>query len=169
MKVALDILERINFKPKTTADVKIATFLDKKNIIFLQEQSRDAALSRLVESLFFTGKIQDKDEFYNAILERENIVSTGVGMGIAIPHAKKIHYNNFFIAIGVQKVKGLEWGSLDNSLVRLILMIGGPEDRQNDYLKILSKLTTIIRNENERKLILQADSPDQIIKIFKDY
>jgi len=153
----------------STIDIKISSFLDHKNILFLNESSRDGALSKLVDSLFSSGKIDNKESFYEAIIERESVVSTGVGLGIAIPHAKKTHYENFFIAIGIQKSKGLEWDSLDKSLVRLILMIGGPEDRQNDYLKILSKLTSVIRNEKDRKSIIQADSPDEILNIFKEY
>ena len=150
-------------------DIKISSFLDHKNILFLTEESRDGALAKLVDSLLDSGKIDDKESFYEAIIERENVVSTGVGLGIAIPHAKKTHYKNFFIAIGIQKSKGLEWDSLDKSLVRLILMIGGPEDRQNDYLKILSKLTSVIRNEKDRKSIIQAESTDDILNIFKEY
>jgi nitrogen PTS system EIIA component len=150
-------------------DIKISTYLDERNILFLDEKSRDDVLSKMVESLFISGKIKDKDEFYKAVLEREKIISTGIGMGIAIPHAKKTFYEDFFIAVGVQYPKGIEWNSLDSSLVRLILMIGGPEDRQNDYLQILSKLTDVIKEEKDRMSIIQAKSAEEILNIFKEH
>ena len=62
---------------------------------------------------------------------------TGIGIGVAIPHAKLEGYSDFFIAIGVQKKKGIDWNALDGSDVKLIFMIGGPENKQTEYLKIL--------------------------------
>ena len=73
----------------------------------------------------------------------------------------------FFIAIGIQRTKGLEWESLDGSSVRLVFMIGGPEDRQNEYLKILSKLTNIIKDEEIRKSLIAAETKEEVLKILK--
>lgn len=147
----------------------IYPYIEEKNILFFEEKHRDRALLRLVESLYKTKKIEDAGQFFQAILEREKVVSTGIGMGIAIPHAKMQTYQDFFIAIGIQKTKGIEWNSLDKSLVRLIFMIGGPDNRQTDYLKILSKLTSIIRNEVLREKIMGAISKDDVLQIFKEY
>jgi len=71
------------------------------------------------------------------MLEREKIVSTGIGMGVAIPHAKLTSVEDFFIAIGILS-KGVQWNALDGGPVRLIFMIGGPDDKQTAYLQILS-------------------------------
>jgi PTS system nitrogen regulatory IIA component len=112
------------------------------------------------------GKIKHRDAFYHAILEREKIVSTGIGLGVAVPHAKLEGYQEFFIAIGIQKKKGIEWNALDGAPVKLIFMIGGPENRQTEYLKILSHLTMAIKNEERRKKILKAVSPSDVIELF---
>ena len=106
-------------------------------------------------------------QFYNAIIKREQIVSTGIGMGVAIPHAKLEDFDHFFLAVGIQKVKeGIEWNALDGASVRLIFMIGGPADQQTEYLKILSCLTAAIKDETRRKHILSADSTDQVVTFF---
>jgi len=149
--------------------VKIFNYIDLENILFLSEEKRDDALQTLVESLSASGKLKNKSDFFNAILEREKIVSTGIGMGVAIPHAKMEDYQDFFIAIGIQQQKGLEWNSLDHLPVKLIFMIGGPEDKQTQYLQILSKLTLVIRNEKLRKQIIYTNSSQEIIDLFKDY
>ena len=72
-------------------------------------------------------------------------------MGVAVPHAKMDNFTDFFIAVGIQKQKGLDWNALDKAPVRLIFMIGGPEDKQSEYLQILSLLTSAIKDVELRK------------------
>ncbi|MBI3236208.1 MAG: PTS sugar transporter subunit IIA [Chlamydiales bacterium] len=139
--------------------VTISGYLDPHLVVFLDSVSRDEAIGALVDSLSALGKLHDKESFYRAILEREKIVSTGIGLSVAIPHAKLKNYPDFFIAVGIQKKTGIEWNALDNAPVHLVFLIGGPENRQTEYLKILSHLTLAIKNEERRKKLLQAKTP----------
>lgn len=147
---------------------KIASYLDADLIAFLDVQSRDEALRSLVELAHSKSKISDTKEFYNAIIDRESIVSTGIGMAVAIPHAKLPSYDDFFIAIGILR-KGVDWNTIDDSSVRLIFMIGGPDDKQTEYLKILSGITSAVKEEDRRKKILRASSPAEIMELLKGY
>ncbi len=145
----------------------ISDYLDEELILFLDAEDRNEALSFLATALQKKGKLQDKEAFYSAILEREKVVSTGIGLGVAIPHAKLEGYQEFFIAIGVQKGEsGLDWNALDGAPVRLIFMIGGPDNCQTDYLKILSLLTKAIKDPQRRKYLLLATTTTQIIDLF---
>ena len=101
-------------------------------------------------------------------MEREKIVSTGIGMGTAIPHAKITTSEDFFIAIGIL-AEGIEWNSLDGIPVRIIFMIGGPDNKQTQYLQVLSSLTHIIKNESLRKKMLTLKSTEEIIKVIKEF
>lgn len=148
--------------------VGIARYLDKKLVLFLDVDDREEALNILIESLNDAGKLRDKEQFKQAIFSREEVVSTGVGMGVAVPHAKLEGYDDFFIAIGVQRGKGIDWNALDGAAVHLIFMIGGPEDRQGDYLEILSKLTSAIKDEERRKKLLKTRSNRQVIDLFAE-
>lgn len=168
----LAILARINHQIarkwfKHGEIVAISDYLDDRLVAFLNVESRNSALEALVDRLDAAGKLRDKESFYRAILEREKIVSTGIGMGVAIPHAKLEGYQEFFIAIGIQNKKGIEWNALDGSPVRLIFMIGGPEHKQTEYLKILSHLTMAIKNEERRKKLLKAVTSQEVIKLFE--
>ena len=89
-------------------------------------------------------------------------------MGVAIPHAKMRDLSEFFIAIGIQKNKGIEWNALDKAPVRLIFMIGGPDDKQSEYLQILSLLTSAIRDGELRKKLLKAAKPEEIFELFSN-
>lgn len=154
---------------KSTLRSNIAEYLQEDLILFLKARNRNEALQSLTSALETKGKLHDHGEFYEAILEREKVVSTGIGLNVAIPHAKLEGYQEFFIAIGVQQsLPGIDWNALDGEPVRLIFMIGGPDNRQTDYLKILSLLTTAIKDSVRRKKLLQAKSPSEIIKLFKN-
>ncbi|HEV8050898.1 MAG TPA: PTS sugar transporter subunit IIA [Parachlamydiaceae bacterium] len=146
--------------------IKISDYLDPRLVAFLDVDNRDEAIQTLVSMIHQTGKLQDKYAFYEAIIEREKIVSTGIGMGAAIPHAKLTSYDEFFIAIGVLR-KGLDWNALDGSPVRIIFLIGGPDDKQTEYLQILSKLTQVIKDDQIRKKMLTLNSPEDMIELFK--
>lgn len=143
-----------------------ARYLNKKLVSTLNATNRDEALQQLVEVIFKAGKLKNKDEFYNAIIERERIVSTGIGMGVAIPHAKLPGFDDFFITIGILQ-KAIDWNALDGAPVRLIFMIGGPDDKQTEYLQILSTLTQFIKNEEKRKKLLNLHDPKTIIELFR--
>ena len=175
--MALVILARINHHiTSRVANLKkilnkessmtISNYLDERLIVFLEEETRDEAIAALIQRLDSNGILFDKDEFHTAILDREKIVSTGIGIGVAIPHAKMSKCPDFFIAVGIQKSKGIDWNALDGSLVRLIFMIGGPDNKQTEYLKILSRLTQSIKDEERRKRLFKCTSVPEVLDLF---
>jgi PTS system nitrogen regulatory IIA component len=172
----LAILARINHqlasgivglcKRRKGGSVAISNFLDESLVTYLEVDDRNAAIREMVNILDRSGKLHDAMLFQRAILEREKIVSTGIGMGVAIPHAKLDGYDDFFIAVGISK-KGIDWNALDHEPVHLIFMIGGPEKEQTRYLHILSNLTSAIKDSERRKKILKASTPKQVIDLFE--
>ena len=117
---------------KKHKNISVFPYLRSSRILFLQETSREGALQTLVEKMALEGVVPCKEKFLRALIERERLVSTGIGMGVAIPHAKMGDFSDFFIAIGIQKKRGIGWKSLDRAPVRLIFMIGGPDRRQSE-------------------------------------
>lgn len=148
--------------------INISKYLDPNLIIFLEAETRDEVLKAIVNTLHQSGKITDTSFFYKAVLDRESIVSTGIGMGVAIPHAKLQSYGNFFVAIAILK-KGIDWGAIDGAPVRLVFLIGGPDDKQTEYLQILSRLTFALKDEQRRKKLLTLNSATAIIDLLKAF
>ncbi len=146
----------------------IKQYLDPKYILFLNGKNRDQVVHSLVESLAKGSKVSDAKALFDAIIEREKIVTTGIGMGVAIPHAKLQDYDDFFIAIGILE-SGVDWDALDNNPVRLVFLIGGPDDKQTEYLQILSSLTLAVKDEERRKKIVNAHSPEEVVKLFERF
>jgi len=149
--------------------MRIFRSLDSRLISFLDVETRDEAIDVLIDLLDHSGKLPDKEKFRQAIFDRELLVSTGIGMGIAVPHAKLNEFSTFFIAIGIQQKKGIDWNALDTAPVRIIFMIGGPDNKQSEYLQILSQLTSAIRDIDLRKALLRADSAQEVLQLFSQF
>ncbi len=146
--------------------MKIHDYLDSELIFFLDTSSKEEALNQIVKRTVDARELPEGDRFRQAIFDREKIVSTGIGMGVAIPHAKLDAYNDFFIAIGVLKT-GIDWNALDGAPVRLIFLIGGPDDKQTEYLRILSSVTSILRDEELRKNLIGTTLPKEVMSLFE--
>ena len=149
--------------------MKISHYLQEPLIQFLDVPTRNDAIDSLIEILASLQKLPDKELFRKAIFEREELISTGIGLGVAVPHAKLKDFKDFFIAVGIQRSKGIEWDSIDKAPVRLIFLIGGPDDRQSEYLKILSQLTMAIKDQNVRKDLMNAESAQDVLRIFSGF
>lgn len=134
-------------------------------VIFLEEKERDSVINQMIDHADRCGVISDKAAFRLAIFEREKIISTGIGVGVAIPHAKLTGQDRFFVCIGVL-LEPVDWDSIDKAPVRLVCLIGGPDDAQTQYLQILSQITEAIKDEPRRRQILLADRPSEVVELF---
>jgi len=139
--------------------------LTEDRIINLKSKNKFGALKELTEVIAMSDRVSDADEFYQAIVEREKIVSTGIGYGLAIPHAKVPCVADFVISVGIAK-DGIEFDSFDKKPVHIIVMIGASEEQKDDYIKVLSKVTQILKEEENRASILNAEDSSDILKMF---
>lgn len=146
--------------------MRISDYLDSRLITFLDVDERDDAIDALIDLLAAEGHLPNQEMFRKAIFDREELISTGIGMGVAVPHAKLKEFTDFFIAVGIQQKKGIDWNALDKAPVRLIFMIGGPDYKQSEYLQILSLLTSAIRDVELRKKLLNVETSDEAFTLF---
>ena len=101
---------------------------EQDNINYIIEKD---TIKVLAEKAIELGVVKREDEFEEAILSREELVSTGIGLGISIPHAKMNSIEKFFVILGICK-NGLDWDSVDRKPVRAVFMIGGPEAEKKE-------------------------------------
>ena len=140
--------------------------LRSDQVFFLDTSTKDETLAEMIARLdFFEEK--GREEFAVALHQREKLVSTGLGMGVAIPHARLPSLNKFFIAIAILK-QGVDWQALDGLPVRIVVMVGGPAGRPGDYLQVLSRLTLALKSEECRKKILQLSNQQEIVNLLAE-
>ncbi len=147
--------------------MRILDYLTESSILFLKETHKDQILTTMARKAAESRYVSNEEAFVEAILEREAIMSTGIGLQVAIPHAKLKGIKEFFVFAAVLE-KDVPWDSLDKKPVRLVFMIGGPADRQSDYLMILSKITLVIKNPERRKALMAAKTPQAVLDAFAD-
>ncbi len=144
---------------------ELDSYMDVKSIVYLQAKKKEEVLEKMVQLSFDNGKIKDLNRFKTAIFDREAIMSTGLGLGLAVPHAKLKGIEEFFVTIGIL-ADPVEWQAIDDQPVSLVFMIGGPDDRQQDYLGILSKLVLFTKNKERHEGVLKASTPEEVIRLF---
>ena len=144
----------------------LSDYLDKDLILFLKESDKKSVLHYMIQEAGKTDKVLEEKKFRDAIEAREAIMSTGIGLGVAVPHAKTKTIPEFFIVLAVLE-DPIDWDSLDKQPVRIVFLIGGPEDRQTDYLKILSKIVLQIKNEERREKLLKAKKAEEVLALFE--
>ena len=126
------------------------------------------ALNKLTDMLVEKGIIGNKDEFFKALLERESLSTTGVGDGIAIPHAKASCFEKAMI-IYAKSDSGVEWESFDAQPAKHIFMICAPANGADEHLKALATLSTALMNPDVKGKLDNAATKEEVKTIFEDF
>lgn len=149
--------------------MKITELLTKHTIkLQLDSQQKEAVIEELVTVLDTAGKLNDKEGYKEAVINREKQSSTGIGEGIAIPHAKTASVKEPAIAFG-RSTAGVDYESLDAQPSHLVFMIAATEGANNTHLEALSRLSTLLMREEIRKQLLEAATEDEIIEIINTH
>lgn len=146
--------------------MRITELLTKDTInLSLKSNRKNDVIDELISVLDSAGKLASRSEFKKAILNREEQSTTGIGEGIAIPHAKTSAVKKPAIAFG-RSTSGVNYESLDGQPAHLFFMIAAPEGANNTHLEALSRLSTILLKEEVRKQLLEAKSETDILNII---
>jgi len=134
----------------------------------LEASTKEEVISKLVDLLYKEGKVTDPDSAKKAVIEREKLMSTGVGRGVAIPHGKYSYIDDVVVAVGISR-KGIDFNAVDGQPVYIFILLLTPEKQPTKHLKLLSKFSRILSTVQAREEILEANSPEEIAKIFYKY
>jgi fructose PTS system EIIBC or EIIC component len=130
--------------------------------------TRDDVMDELIAKFDASGVLSSKEEFKQAILNREEQSSTGLGMNIAIPHGKSAAVKHPAVAFGIKR-EGVDWKSLDGTSAKLIFMIAVPEKAAGDaHLKILQMLSRKLMDEDFRNQLLQTKTKAEAYKLLEE-
>ena len=127
--------------------------------------SKEEAINKLVDLMYATGKISDKDAYKEGILAREALTSTGIGEGIAIPHAQVAAVKAPGLA-AMTVSNGVDYESLDGQPAHLFFMIAAPADGGSTHLQALAKLSALLMDEGFRQDLLNAKTPEEFLSMI---
>jgi nitrogen PTS system EIIA component len=135
----------------------------------LQVSSKDEAIRAMVRSLKECGAIGggDEDSIVAAILKREELGSTGIGNGVAVPHTKHPSVDRLIATVALSK-DGVDFASLDSESVYILFLLVSPPDRPGDHLRGLENISRHLRNQNFCKFLKQAKTRQEVIDLLHE-
>jgi fructose-specific phosphotransferase system IIA component len=147
--------------------MKISDILTEDLVVAgLKGSSKNDIIDAMVDLVALSPKVVDKEKVRSAILERERIMSTGVGNGFAIPHGKTDAVSEIVAAFAVTEEE-IDYDSLDEKPVRLVFLLVGKDNLVGPHIKLLSRISRLMNKEEFRKRLLLVSSPKEIIDLFR--
>lgn len=150
--------------------MKFSDFVSTKSIrAELSSVDKESVISELVDSLLEAGDIKpaDRDDIIKAIMKREELGSTGIGRGIAVPHTKHPSVEKLVGTVGVSG-EGVAFDSLDGEKVQLFFLLVSPPDRPGDHLRALENISRQLRDETFCRFLKQSKNPDDIVQLLEE-
>ena len=146
--------------------MKIADILDNNSVIEeLASQDKKGVLEELVSVLVENGRLKDKERALQVLLERERLGSTGIGVGIAIPHGKLKKIRELICSFG-RSTEGIDFQSIDGKPTNLFFLLLAPEDSAGEHLKALARLSRLLKDTPFRKRLMEVNSKEEIYCII---
>lgn len=146
--------------------MKLSKFCDETLVKFnLKAESKDDVIEELVDLVASSNMVKDRDQLLTDVRERENLVTTGVGYGVAFPHAKTKSVKGIVIAFG-RSNKGIEFDAMDHRPVQLFFLIAAPEDAIGAHLNVMARLSFLMKSEKNRQKLSEATSPGDVLSLM---
>jgi len=147
--------------------MKISDILEEKLVVTgLAGNTKEDIIGSLVDLVGQSPKVLDKEKVLTAIIEREKIMSTGVGNGFAIPHGKTDGVSDVVAAFGVT-AQPIDFQSLDEKPVRLVFLLVGRDNMVGPHIKLLSRISRLMSKEEFRARLLTIGTAREVIETFR--
>ena len=150
----------------TFGTVQVGNILSPDRVVFLNHTRKRDALVALAEKLATAPQIKSKQELVSELLRREELMSTAIGRGIAIPHVRLSSVTDLVAAVGVSQVDIQDFASFDDSPVRILFMIAAAYNQHAYYLQTLSYFSARFKSQELRESVLAADSTERVYELL---
>ena len=150
--------------------MKFADFVSRQAVTAdLSADTKESVIREMVQSLLDVGKVQPQEfeSIIKAILKREELGSTGIGRGVAVPHTKHPSVDRLVGAVAVS-AEGVDFNSLDGEKVHLFFMLISPPDRPGDHLRALENVSRQLRDDTFCKFLKQAKNSEEILQLLDE-
>ena len=156
----------INRIAPATNTVRIKNILSPDRVAILDYASKQDAIIALAETLSKAPQVKNRQELFSSIIKREQLMSTAIGLGIAIPHVRLSSVTDLVIAVGASKCDIKDFEAFDDQPVRLLIMVAAACNQQGYYLHTLSFLGSRLKNPDLRNSLFSASTSDEIYALL---
>jgi mannitol/fructose-specific phosphotransferase system IIA component (Ntr-type) len=140
--------------------------LDPKRVRFLDVTTKDAALRVVIDAIVESSAAGDKSQLTQAVFDREALMSTGIGLGLAVPHVRLASVQELVMAVGVSREGIRDYVSLDEEPVHVVILIAAPEGQHAEYLRLLSAISFRAKTLKDR--LLECTDAETLCEMLLD-
>ena len=152
--------------PGESPSIFIKDLLSPERVLLFETTSKKEALTYLIDSLADTPEVKNKNKLNEEIFRREKLMSTGIGMGIGIPHVRLESVEDILIAVGISKSAIEDYESLDGKPVRMIFMVAAGKDQHTEHIQAIAAISSKLKDDDLRKSILEAKNNTTVFNLL---
>ncbi|MDR1617556.1 MAG: PTS sugar transporter subunit IIA [Treponema sp.] len=156
----------VNKLKPASALVQIDSIISRDRILFMNHSSKRDVLLELADNLADAPQVKNRQELTREILKREELMSTAIGRGIAIPHIRLPSVTDLVVSVGINQAAIADFQALDDEPVRLIFMIAAAYNQHAYYLQTLSFFSARLKNRELRNALLAAREPEEVYRLL---
>jgi len=131
-------------------------------------RSREEALRELIHRLSAAKVVTDEETFFEAVMAREQLQSTGIGGGVAIPHARSKGIKRLTVVLG-RYDRGVDFAALDGKPVQLIFLVAAPQDAAGAYIQTVAKVARLVKSRTHKGKLLEAKSSEEVAELISGF
>ncbi|MBP5568672.1 MAG: PTS sugar transporter subunit IIA [Treponema sp.] len=147
-------------------EVKVKNILSPDRVVFINQSTKHDALVQLSNVLANAPQVKNAAELTEGILKREELMSTGIGRGIAIPHVRLASVTDLVMAVGVCKKPITDFQAIDDQPVNILFMIAAAYNQHSYYLRTISHFSARLKNDDLRNALFNSNSEEEIYKLL---
>ena len=152
---------------KSESDIQLKNILSPDRIVFINQSSKRDALVQLADTLATAPPVKNAQELTAEILKREELMSTAIGRGIAIPHVRLSSVTDLVMAVGICK-KPIEFQAIDDKPVSLMFMIAAAYNQHSYYLKTISNFAAKFKQDDLIQKIIDSESETEVFELLQN-
>jgi PTS system nitrogen regulatory IIA component len=144
----------------------IGDILSRDRVMLMDETEKEPALRLVADLIARSPRVRDRDELLRAIFAREDLMSTGIGFGIAVPHVRLGSVADLVMAVGVSSKEITDYESLDGEPVRILCMVAAGINQHAEYIRCLAAVSARLKKPDVRGSVLKAVSEETVFDIL---
>ena len=161
---------QLSLSPKSISEESesLISLLSKERILFLETQNKEETINKLIDVSYKIPEIKNREQLAEAVFNREKLMSTGIGLGIGVPHVRLNGMKNLYMSMAINKNGITNYDSLDDMPVKIVILIIASNTQHSRYIKVLSQIAQIMKNTGIHKNLMNAKNSEEIFKILKE-
>jgi PTS system nitrogen regulatory IIA component len=136
--------------------------------LFLETQNKEETINKLIDVSYKIPEIKNREQLAEAVFNREKLMSTGIGLGIGVPHVRLKGMKNLYMSMAINKNGITDYDSLDDIPVKIVILIIASNTQHSRYIKVLSQIAQIMKDTEIHKNLMNAKNSEEIFKILKE-